>query len=128
MALRRRRATGSGTGAAIVFAAQFAGLGLAAMQQIQDAVYTRAPPQTLFYAICDAAWPLSVLFMLVVGGFAIAARVLRGWRRWTPLLCGLALPILLVTTGVAGQRPANVLFSVYTGVAWGLAAAAVLRP
>lgn len=128
VALRCRRATGSGTGAAIVFALQLAGLGLAAMQQVQDFLYTSTPPQTLFYGICDAAWPLSVLFMLVVGGFAIAAGVLRGWRRWTPLLCGFALPILLVTVGVAGQHSANVLFSVYTGVAWGLAAVAVLRP
>jgi hypothetical protein len=104
---------------------QMAGLTLAALQQVQDFIYTSATPRTAFYAACDAAWPLSVVFMLVVGAFALAARVLAGWRRWTPLLCGLAVPLLFGVAATVGREAGILLFGVYTCVSWALLGAAV---
>jgi len=128
VALRRARATGRGAAGAALFVAQAAGLTLAAMQQIQDFLYPGAPPQTTFYAVCDAAWPLSVLAMIVTGIFAAVAHVMKGWRRWTPLLCGLALPVLFSTMAVLGQQRAALVFGLYAWAAWALMAAALLGP
>lgn len=125
IALRGLRATGRGRAGWILLLVQLIGLSLAALQQVQDFIYTTEPPQTLFYRICDAAWPLSVLFMLVVGAFALAARVLERWRRWTPLLCGLSLPLLFAVAAVIGERPAILLFGLYTFAAWAMLGAAV---
>lgn len=123
--LRRLRATGPGAAGLILLVVQLTGLGLAASQQVQDFVHTNAPPDTLFYRICDAAWPLGVLFMLVVGAFTLRARVLTGWRRWTPLLCGLALPLLFAVGGTIGEHTAILFFGLYTFAAWALLGAAV---
>jgi hypothetical protein len=123
--LRWLGATGRGAVATGLLVVQLAGLSLAALQQVQDLIYTTATPQTAFYAVCDAAWPLSVVFMLVVGAFTLAARVLRGWRRWTPTLCGLAVPLLIGVGGTVGRREGILLFGVYTFVAWALLGVAV---
>jgi hypothetical protein len=118
--LRRMRATGQGVAATALLVVQLAGLTLAALQQVQDFLYTTETPQTTFYAVCDAAWPLSVMFMLVVGAFALAARVLPGWRRWTPTLCGLAVPLLIGVGATCGRQVGIALFGVYTCIAWAL--------
>jgi hypothetical protein len=124
-ALRRARATGRGTAAAVLFAVQSAGLSLAAMQQIQDFIYTSAPPQTAFYTVCNMAWPVSMLLMFVAGIFTVVARVLAGWQRWTPLLCGLGLPAMFALVPVVGWPKASLLFGIYTFAAFGLLAAGV---
>jgi hypothetical protein len=126
VALRRLRATGDGAAATAVFLAQMAGLALAAMQQVTDFVYEAAAPEAPLYGLFDTAWPLSVLFMLVVGAFALRARVLDGWRRWTPTLCGLALPLLVTLLSTAGQQAAIRAFGLYTFAAWALLAIAIL--
>jgi hypothetical protein len=123
--LRQLRATGRGLVASVLWSVQLVGLGLAALQQIQDFVYTSASPQTAFYAACDAAWPLSAVFMLVVGAFTTAARVLTSWRRWTPSLCGLAVPLLIMVRGTAGQQEGIWVFGIYTWVTWALLGIAV---
>jgi hypothetical protein len=123
--LRLLRATGKGFAASAVFAVQLAGLALAALQQVQDFIYAGATPDTLFYAVCDAAWPLSVVFMIVVGIAVLAARVLEGWRRWTPVACGLALPMLIVAGLAFGPRAGILAFAVHTCAAWALLGAAV---
>jgi len=122
--LRTLRATGRGTPGRLLLAVQLIGFGLAASQQAQDFIYA-APPHTLFYSVCDAAWPLSVLFMLVVGAFTLRGDVFRGWRRWTPLLCGLSLPLLFAVGGVVGQRAALLVFGGYTFAAWAALGAAI---
>jgi hypothetical protein len=63
--------------------------------------------------------------MIVVGIFALVARVLDGWRRWTPFACGLALPILVVAGVAFGQRAGILAFGLYTLAAWALLGAAV---
>jgi hypothetical protein len=104
---------------------QAIGLSLAAMQQVQDLIYSSTPPQTTFYAVCDAAWPVSMLLMIVAGILTAAAHVLTGWRRWIPLLCGLGLPCMFALMPVLGGRKAALFFGAYTFAAWALLAAAV---
>jgi hypothetical protein len=124
-ALRRARVTGRGIAASALFAVQAIGLSLAAMQQVQDFIYSSAPPQTTFYAVCDAAWPVSMLLMIVAGILTAAAHVLTGWRRWIPLLCGLGLPCMFALMPVLGGQKAALFFGAYTFAAWALLAAAV---
>jgi hypothetical protein len=116
VAMRRLRATGRGRGAAAFFAVQIALLALAACQQPQDQLGVH-PLGDAFYFASDMAWPLSHLLML--GAFAAGwrARVWDGWRRWTPLACGLALPF---TFAVAATRlvPPNAVFCAGTASAF----------
>jgi hypothetical protein len=123
--LRRLRATGAGAGGAALLGVQLVGLGLAASQQVQDFVLRSPDTDSALYRIADAAWPLSVMFMLVVGGAALASRRLSGWRRWAPSLCGLALPLLIGTMATAGRQVGIAVFGLYTTAAWALLGAAV---
>lgn len=122
--LRSVRGTGAGPAGAVLLALQLVGLALAATQQVYDFVYVH-PAYTPFYRICDMAWPISVLFMIVPGVFALAARRLAGWRRWTPLLCGIGLPLLIGLMPLAGKHVAEGAFSAWTAVTWALLAWAV---
>lgn len=92
--LRRLRATGHGRGAGNVFAVQMLGLALALCQQPQDE-FARRPLGDAFYTVCDLAWPFSHVFMLVVFAAVWRTGVWTGWRRWTPLACGLVLPLTI---------------------------------
>jgi len=123
-ALRVLRATGTGRTGAVLLALQAVGLLLAASQQVQDFMLQQKPDNTL-YQIANMAWPVSVLLMLVVGGLTAAAGRFTGWRRWAPLLCGLALPLLLASIAVGRQQIGMILFGVYTTLAWALLGLAV---
>ena len=112
--MRRLRATGAGRGARILFGIQLVALALAACQQVQDQS-GRRPFGDLFYAASDLAWPFSHVFMLVVFAAVWRARVWTGWRRWTPLACGLVLPL---TFAAAAARLPN------PGLVFGLGTAA----
>ena len=93
---RRLRLTGDGVSARVVFALQMIGLTLAATQQFMEL----SPPSSTRYpgifGICDTAWPISHLFMLVVGGMVLAKARVQGPTRFAPLGCGLALPLTAV--------------------------------
>lgn len=95
-----------------------AGLLLAGSQQVQEIVYQPPDTGSLAYQIADAAWPLSVLFMLVVGALAINAKTIKGWPRFTPLFCGLALPLFIFTNAAIGKEAATLAFGIYTMAAW----------
>jgi hypothetical protein len=125
LALRLLRATGGGRGAAVIAAAQGVGLLLAAAQVLQDAVRAR-PLGDGFYAATDVAWPLSHLFMLVVGVAVLRARVWTGWRRWTPLACGLALPAAFAAMAVGGRAAMIAAFATATAAAFLALGVAVL--
>jgi hypothetical protein len=118
--LYRLGAAGSGAGGRAVLLAQLLGLGLACIWALLHAVSAEPDRSTLLYRVTDAAWPLSVLFMLVVGTATARARVLPGWRRFTPLLCGLALPALVLGGVLAGERGGGFAFAVHTTLAWTL--------
>jgi hypothetical protein len=89
--LRRLRATGDTSLGRVIFAIQVVGLCLAAVFTLLEAFAPGAHDSAL-YQITDAAWPFNHLFMIVVGIVTLRAKVWGGWQRWTPLLCGLALP------------------------------------
>lgn len=119
--MRRLKVAGRLSGA--VFAVQLVGLSLALIFNVLEVA--RANPETLFFRITDLAWPVSHLFMLVVGTLVLAARVWRGWRSWAPLLCGLALPIFFGARPLLGGQVAGLLFGVLTAVAFTLLGYAV---
>jgi hypothetical protein len=114
--MRRLRATGRGRGARVLFAVQLVGLLLAMTQQPQDQL-GRHPLGGAFYTASDLAWPLSHLLMLVVFAAVWRAGVWTGWRRWTPLACGLALPLTFAAAG-SGVAPPGLVFSVATAASF----------
>ena len=74
--------------------------------------------ESLVFNITDAAWPLSMLWMIVLGVTVIVAKRLSGWRRFVPLLCPFWLPIAIVgsiafgaTGGFVGGGYATVLWA-----------------
>ena len=93
LGFRRMRATGDGLLARIVFSIQIPGLSLAGCQQLMELSGSRALLESPFFGICDAAWPLSHLFMLFVGGMVLGSARIHGAARFAPLGCGLALPL-----------------------------------
>lgn len=50
----------------------------------------------IIYIVVDTFWPLSMLWMLVVGVSVIVAKRLSGWQRFAPILCPFWLPIALL--------------------------------
>jgi hypothetical protein len=114
--LRLLRATGPGGGA--LLGVQLAGLAFAGSQDVQDLLYGYAAWESALYRAADLAWPASVLFMLVVGGLTLRAGVWRGWRRYTPLLCGLALPLGIAAGAAAGPTALRVVTSSLFAFAW----------
>jgi hypothetical protein len=116
--LRRDRATGRGRGAQILFALQLLLLGLAMLQQVQDLLLPVGERVGVFYGVTDMAWPLSMLVMLVVGVIVARVRVWTGWRRWTPLLCGLDLPTAMAAGALLGRPAMAALFGPWTFLGW----------
>jgi hypothetical protein len=112
--LRQLKATGEGALAGTIFIIQLAGLTLAALFTVQGIVQADPDPNRLFFRVTDAAWPLSHLFMLVVGAFVLKAKVWRGWRQFTPILCGLALPSLFAANALFGNKIGGIVFGLGT--------------
>lgn len=122
--LYRLNATGSRAAGKALLIIQLVGLALAA----GFALFAFAPSASrdgLLYNLMDAAWPLSHLFMIVVGIAALRAKRLTGWRRIAPLLCGLALPLFMAATVAAGEGAGRYLFPIFTLVAFALLGYAV---
>ena len=84
--MRRMQAAGNGRWGRAVLLVQLVGLVLAFMFGLFMATGLLGRGSIVF-AITDAAWPLSMLWMLVVGIAVIAAGRLEGWRRFVPVLC-----------------------------------------
>jgi len=115
------KATGRGLGGKIVLIIEAVGLVLAVGNQIYGILGAADESSPLFIAT-DIAWPLSVTFMIVVGIASIRAGVLPGWQRYTPLLCGLAFPLLMLCILLVGQQVGGLIFAAYMLVSWGLLA------
>lgn len=132
--LRHLRATGRGRGAAALTAVQAVALVLAASQEVQDLTGAR-PLGAVGYHAADVAWPLSHVLMLAVGVAVLRAGVWRGWRRRTPLACGLVLPLAIAAAAVGGRVamgwvfcPGTTLAFAALGVAVATAPAGSARP
>lgn len=115
--LRRLRATGRGRGAALLFGVQLLGFALAASQELQDLRGVR-PLGPVFYGVTDMAWPLSHVFMLAIFAAVRRARVWTDWRRWTPLACGLALPVAFAAAAIGGRPAMGAAFGPGTAAAF----------
>jgi hypothetical protein len=121
--MRRLRVTGAGAPAQIVFVVQLVGLFLALVFNALEMAH--ANPDTFLFHATDIAWPASHVFMLVVGALVFRARVWRGWRRWTPALCGLVLPLFYGVVALAGWDAARFIFTPLTAVTFALLGYAV---
>ena len=113
----RMRATGTSRWGRTVLLVQLVGLVLAFMFGFFEATGLFGKNNVIFN-ITDAAWPLSMLWMLVVGITVIVAKQLPDWRRFVPVLCPLWLPIAIVgsiafgeAAGIAGVGFAAVLWA-----------------
>jgi hypothetical protein len=58
--------------------------------------------ESILFTVTDMSWPLSMVWMLPVGITAAIVGRLPGWRRFAPLLCGLAFPSSILIGLVTG--------------------------
>ena len=121
--MRQLKVTGAGALAQTVFVVQLVGLSLALVFNVLEMAH--ANPDTLISHVTDIAWPASHVFMLVVGALVLKARVWRGWRAWTPVLCGLVLPLFYGVVALAGWGVARSIFTPMTAVTFSLLGYAV---
>lgn len=111
-------ALGHGRTSRVVFGVEMAGLVLAfAWAALLMAGSSHETGGTLF-RVTDMAWPASVAFMLVVGGVTVRAGRWTGWRRFTPLLCGLGIPVGLLIAVAAGPEAMRRFGAAHFFVAW----------
>ena len=94
--MKRLRVTGRGWGSALVFVLQLLGLFMAGAWAVALLIGMDAQQGSLIFNVTDPFWPLSHLFMLVVGVLVWKAGVWRGWRLAAPFICGLALPLFIL--------------------------------
>ena len=121
------KATGKSRLGKAILVIQLIGLFLAAAWAAYHMVVLNPNTDHWLYQATDIAWPLSHLFMIVVGIATLRAKTWTSWRRFTPLLGGLALPVAIMVSIVAGEEAMGIIFSVWTTVAFALLGYAV-RP
>ncbi len=107
--MRRIKAAGTGKWGRAMLLVQLAGLVLAFMFGLFEATGLLGR-ESIIFSVTDAAWPLSMLWMLVVGITVVAAKKLSGWRRFVPLLCGFWFPIGMVAMIAFGDESGYVGF------------------
>lgn len=75
-----------------------------------------------FFFVLDLFWPLSNLFMLVLGIVIARKGILKGWRRYVVLGVGLWLPFALGTSLLLGRDSHFAYYpgALYSIVAWTL--------
>jgi hypothetical protein len=114
MGMQQLHAAGRRYGGRTVLRIQWVGLLLAFLFGLFEATGWIGEENPLFL-ITDMAWPLSMLFMFVVGGYVIIAKRLPGWRRFVPMLC----PVwLLLTIALGDNQQAALIGFGYAAVAW----------
>jgi hypothetical protein len=103
-AMRRMRAAGTGKWGRTVLLVQLVGLVLAFAFGFFEATGLLGR-ESIIFNVTDMAWPLSMVWMLVVGVTVVVARRLPGWHRFAPLLCGFWLPLGTVGMFAFGDVP-----------------------
>lgn len=116
--MRRRRAAGTGRWGKAVLLIQLAGLAMAFAFGFFEATGLLGRDSIIFN-VTDAAWPLSMLWMLVVGGTVIAAKRLTGWSRFVPFLCPFWL-FLAIGAAAAFGDAAGYIGLVWSAIFWTL--------
>jgi len=123
--LRALNATGQGRVGRALLIIQLIGLSIAALWSGHHLFTTNPQTEHTLYILTDLAWPLSHLFMIVVGIATLVTRNLQDWRRFTPLFCGLALPAAIIASIIAGETALGIVFSTGTTTAFALLGYAV---
>jgi hypothetical protein len=118
---------GKGLCATFLLVVQIAGFSLAACQNILQ-ILGRANRNNKLFQIADMAWPFSHILMLVIGVATVLAGVWKGWRKFTPLFCGLALPLAVAAGGLLGGEALEVTFGVLTAASFLLLGYAIRTP
>lgn len=122
IAMQQMQAIGTGLAAKIVLWIQFVGIFFAIFFGVFEATQI-VSEESLLFTIADLCWPLSMVFMIVVGIMAIRANRWAGWQRFVPLICALWLPfsmLIMIPVGdsVAGENVVALLGFGWTAVAW----------
>ncbi len=120
------RATGTGKWAHAVLLIQLVGLVLAFIFGFFEATRLLGR-ESIIFNITDVAWPLSMLWMIVVGITVIRAKRLSGWRRFVPLMCPFWLLIAIVGSMAFGDTVGGVLGFGYAALLWALLGYVVVR-
>jgi hypothetical protein len=115
--MRRMKAAGTGAWGRAVLLIQLVGLVLAFMFGFFEATGLLGRDNIIFN-VTDAAWPLSMLWMLVVGVAVMRASRLPGWQRFVPLLCPFWLLIAIVGSITLGDAVGGFLGFGYAAVLW----------
>jgi hypothetical protein len=115
--MQRMQAIGTGLAAKIVLWVQLFGILMAMLFGFLEATEIVAEDNLLFI-ITDLCWPLSMVFMIVVGIMAIRANRWAGWQRFAPLLCAAWLPVAMLIGMGAANNPALETASSIVGLAW----------
>ncbi len=79
----------------------------------------------IVWVVTDAAWPLSMLWMLVVGVTVIVAKRLSGWQRFIPVLCSFWLPLAALGSVIGDE--VGIVGLGHSAVLWFLLGYVVLR-
>ena len=122
--MQRMRATGTGTWGRAVLLIQLVGLVLAFIFGFFEAT-ALLDENNIVFVVTDAAWPLSMLWMVVVGITVIRAKRLSGWQRFVPVLCPFWLP--LAALGSVFGDAAGIIGLGYSAVLWFLLGYVVVR-
>lgn len=125
--MRRLRATGDGAGSKIVFIIQIALLSFALLFSVMEVFGYSYENGGLLFAIADAGYPLSHLFMIVVGIYVLRAKVWRGLPRIAPFIVGFALPSFLVLSLVVGTGVGGFGFGLLTATGLGIVGYTVFK-
>jgi hypothetical protein len=116
--MQRVQAAGSGKWGQAVLLIQLFGLVLAFIFGFLE-VTALLGEDNIVFIVTDAAWPLSMVWMLVVGVSVIAAKRLPGCWRIVPVLCLLWLPISIIGD-IAFGEVGNAIGIVFGAVLWAL--------
>ena len=114
LALVALRATGTNAVMRLAPFIPIAGFAAMIIASILDIVGVMGPATN---PVAGVAWILILLGTLIVAIFALVARTWPGWRKFTPLICLLVIPVML-----AGGPAAAPLF----GLSWVVLGYAVL--
>ena len=70
-------------------------LRIGTLQRMPRSCVASPGEDSLLARVTDAAWPLSHVFMLVVGTLVLSVGRLTGWRRFPAMISGLAQPLFV---------------------------------
>ena len=118
--LLRLNATGSKNSSALLLYLQLALLCVANVWNIW--VIFDPTNNSTFFFVLDLFWPLSNMFMLVLGVVIAVKGILIGWRRYVVLVAGLWLPFAFATSFLLGRDNYYAYYPgcVYSTFAWAL--------